>query len=268
TVHRNILNCQPLDGLPIVIPGGARYVNGISGWVAAPAESSPNEMIPRRHLLGGAECLPGVETASFLEFIANSTERSLIPFGNLKLPRPSWLFDLDCILKRANLLKVGRIVGVDESPDEQSHIARSDLFPGDCVWSGVVDCRRIVVVFADQQQRHEPPRCIRKRNRYRSCVEVEDATRIMRIPVHTHDRLLLDISKFSAVNEPAECSVLHEAGEICVRLSPYKVVLRYDRRFGFRVRVRCLVLALTSRKSGRENDHLDGLHNVSLFPIY
>ena len=161
-------------------------------------------------LILGAEGPAGVgeRGAQHDQRIANFLLADRVPFRHLELAGTSGLLDLDGILKRMDLLHVRGVVGIDQRPHADQHIARADLLLRDGVLAGAIDRRRRILSSSDQLHRHEALAGVRQRDRHRPGIEIEHRRGIERVAVHPDDGLGIDRRQFAVVLELAETALL------------------------------------------------------------
>ena len=103
-----------------------------------------------------------------------------------------------------DLLKVGRIVGIDERPDAHDHVARADLFLRQDVPAGLVDRGERILVLIDYLHRHEPLARVGERDGRRTGIEIDNDCGIKGVPVHAYDGLRVDVRHLAMVLELAK----------------------------------------------------------------
>ncbi len=148
----------------------------------------------------------------------------LVPVRHLEIAWTSGLGDLGCILQSMGCSKIRRIVRIDQSTEHNHQVACADLFFRKDIIASVEPDGRIKVVFVDRQQGSEAPACVRKRDRYRPGIKIENSQGPQHISVRADDSLLIDLHGIAAVTKLAKTSLFDGTAKIHVRFGTNEVL--------------------------------------------
>jgi hypothetical protein len=167
----------------------------------------------------GAEHLPriGERSSQLLERRLHLFEACLIPMSDFKRAGP-FLAESDLILQSVDLPDVFLVRKINKETDYDNGIARANHLSRQGVSARAVIGSRGVLILIDDLHPHEALAGVRQRNRHRSRIEVDNRKRIQRVTVGADNALLDRRSKFAAMPEFSETTVLDHPGEINIGL--------------------------------------------------